>query len=522
MRHLLNLDLFGKVPEFYYKGKTKKNTIIGLVFTFIQISLFLAFLIYKLVRMIKRKDVKYYDTNAFNEEIPSITITNEQFYGAFTVGGSIDETLYYITAQYISGTKNRFGWNNTVVDLELETCKLEKFGEKYRDFFKDETLNESYCLKDINLKLEGFSYLKNFSYVNVKVFPCINQTKDGRPCKDFNTLLNFFKMNYVEFKVQDNLLTPERYKSPVKPFRKDIQCPIYLQVYQKMHSYIQIVRIETDEDIYGIGLKPKHKLDVFTKYSDSFVIAAPGTIETLKNGQPVCDITLQLAANVLTQRRNYTTLLEVMGDVGGFMEFLYGAFRILLSFVIDESYEKSLVNNLFSFNKSLKLTIFKNKDVKNNMRDLERKDDKTLNFLQKDTKIYPEMNKHESYQSMITPALNNINKDLTNKDMTTISDSAATERGKRKTEKYEIVKRISTIFLFIRSKKKNLEKILYEEGMKLIKDKLDISNLFICSCRVEENKKILLLDKYVPISEKNKKYITNLEEKNNLAKKKKG
>ena len=30
--------------------------------------------------------------------------------------------------------------------------------------------------------------------------------------------------------------------------------------------------------------------------------------------------------------------------------------------------------------------------------------------------------------------------DLTNKDMTTISDSAATERGKRKTEKYIIYK----------------------------------------------------------------------------------
>jgi len=49
--------------------------------------------------------------------------------------------------------------------------------------------------------------------------------------------------------MQDNLLTPENYKSPVKPFKKDITCPIFLQIFQKAYSYIQIVRVETNEDI---------------------------------------------------------------------------------------------------------------------------------------------------------------------------------------------------------------------------------------------------------------------------------
>ena len=154
------------------------------------------------------------------------------------MGGFIDETLYHIKAQYISGFKNGDIWNNAFKDLEIETWNIEKFGKNHRDLFKDEPLNKFYCLKNANLKLEGYSYLDSFSYINLKVFPCVNNTKDGRPCKDYNTIYNFFKENFVEFKMQDNLLTPENYKSPVKPFKKDITCPIFLQIFQKAYSYI--------------------------------------------------------------------------------------------------------------------------------------------------------------------------------------------------------------------------------------------------------------------------------------------
>ena len=366
MKCLFDLDLFAKEPDLYYKGKSQKNTIIGLIFTINHILLISFFLIFKLIRMIKRKDLEFYDTYAYDKEIPSINVTNESLYGAFSVGGFIDETLYYIKAQYVSGVKNGDIWNNAYKDLEIETCNIEKFGKNHRELFKDEPLNKYYCLKNANLKLEGYSYLESFSYINLKVFPCVNQTKDGRPCKDYNTIYNFFKENFVEFKMQDYLLTPENYKSPVKPSKKDITCPIFLQIYHKTYSYIQIVRVETNEDIIGINLIPKNKVEIFTKYQDSFVIATPGSDDILKTGGPVCDVTLQLAANVLTQKRHYKTLLNAMEEVGGLMEFFYEFFKIILYYIINEAYEKSLVNGLFSFDIESKKIIFKNNEDKNN------------------------------------------------------------------------------------------------------------------------------------------------------------
>ena len=125
MRFLFNLDLFAKEPDLYYKGKPKKSSLIGLFASFLYISLYISFLIYKLDRMFKRKDVKFYDTYAYNKQVPSINITNEEFYGAFAMGDRRDETLYHIKAQYVIGVKKSDNWNYNVKDLEIERCKIE-------------------------------------------------------------------------------------------------------------------------------------------------------------------------------------------------------------------------------------------------------------------------------------------------------------------------------------------------------------------------------------------------------------
>ena len=516
MKCLFELDLFSKEPNLYYKGKSQKNTIPGLIFSIIHIILFVAYLIYKLFRMFKRKDVVFYDSYAYDKEIPSINLTKENFNGAFSVGGLIDETIYHIKAYYVSKVRNEEIERD---ELEIEACNIEKFGTKYKELFKDESLNKSYCLKNVSQKLEGYSNLGRFSYFNLQVYPCVNQTRDGRPCKDYNTLYNFFKNNFVEFKMQDNMLTPENYKSPVRPSKKDLTCPIFLHLFQQTYSYIQIVRVETNEDITGIDLVPKNNVEVFTKYQDSFFIANPGSDEILKTGGPVCDLNLQLAANVLTQRRNYKTLLDVMEEVGGLMEFLYEISQIILSFIVKESYEKSLVNNLFSFDIKRRLIIFKNKDAKNNINDSEKINDISEN--ENDNKI----NNDDNYKNKSMINYLPTNTELTNANITSNSELGPDKRKKakkkvekktdKKIQEYEILENINKICLCLRTKKRNIEKIFFEEAMKLITEKLDVCNLFINSFRVEINREQLNINNSsFPISKENKEYITNLKRAN--------
>ena len=321
---LTDFDLFGKQPELYYKGKSKKASTLGIVLTVIYIALYKNFFLYKLIRMFKRVDVTFYDSYTF-KGLPSIKLTNNEFYGGFGMGGIVDERMYYINVTYVSKVKVNGKWKETVRVMETETCQLDWFGSEYREVFADQPLQNYYCIKDFSgMVLEGYGNLERFSYFNIKFYPCVGFTKDGRECYDYITKLKFFTVNTVELKFQDNDLNPEDYEKPIIRREKDMNSPVFKDMYQVMYSYLQIVNIETDEDITGLNFfTDTIRKEQYMKYEESFLIPTPlfyGDI--LQTGGPICDATLQLSARVLTEKRQYTQLIDVLGDVGGLMEIL--------------------------------------------------------------------------------------------------------------------------------------------------------------------------------------------------------
>ena len=163
------------------------------------------------------------------------------------------------------------------------------------------------------------------------------------------------------FKMQDIELTPQNYSFPVQEREKDISDPVYSTLLQQIYAYLQVTNIETDEDIIGFGLS-NIKKEKYLKYDESWIISAsmPGDVYT--SGAPLCVITVQLSEKALTQKRQYTTLIEVLGYVGGLMEVLVTFVNMLLSFIIDNLYEKSVVNNLFEFDLDKKVIIIKEKE----------------------------------------------------------------------------------------------------------------------------------------------------------------
>ena len=47
-----------------------------------------------------------------------------------------------------------------------------------------------------------------------------------------------------------------------------------------------------------------------SKYDESYIITAPPKGDVLENGEALCEVTLQLAAKVLTTKRKYMTLID--------------------------------------------------------------------------------------------------------------------------------------------------------------------------------------------------------------------
>ena len=213
-KFMQGIDLFGKEAELYYKGKSKRTSCPGIFFTIFYVSMYIAFFIYKVVRMLKKDDVTFYDTYAFTGEPPNIKLTKEKFYGGFALGNPltlrtfVDDSIYYVEAYYKKGKKEGSTWNWETIPLHLETCKLDKFGEKYRDIFKNKSIEQLYCVTDLDKVLQGHITYDVYSYYYMRFFPCINGKRNKNNCKPLSIVQNYLTQTFVTFKMEDINLTP--------------------------------------------------------------------------------------------------------------------------------------------------------------------------------------------------------------------------------------------------------------------------------------------------------------------------
>ena len=375
---LSEFDLFGKEPQLYFKGKPQRTSKLGKFFTYFYIIIYIGFFFYKITRMLQKVDITFFETYAYSG-VPSIKLTNDLFYGGFSLNGVIDPTIYFPIVYFYEGHRENgvMVWEEPYKIMELEICQLEKFGERYREIFKNKDLEHSYCLKDVDkITLEGYSYLDSYKYLYVAFIPCVGYTPDGRQCKSIEEVTNFFLYGAkVTFNIEDVELTPHIYDTPSQPLVKDITGPAFLTLYQQFYTYLQIVILETDQDVVGFEGLSNIETQQFLKYDESWIIAAPSPhAQGLQPLTPIVDVTIQLSAKVLTQKRKNIKLIEVLGDVGGLMEVVWSAFNILATIITDILYEKALVNNLFSFDLDKKIVVIKNNKNKNQKDNIELDD----------------------------------------------------------------------------------------------------------------------------------------------------
>ena len=99
-RLVKDIDMFGKEPELYYKTRPKKTSWIGRILSVAFVLVYFAFFLYKLIKMLKRVDVTFYDTFTYAASPPQVPITHDNFYLAFalqdpdTYDPFIDEGVY--------------------------------------------------------------------------------------------------------------------------------------------------------------------------------------------------------------------------------------------------------------------------------------------------------------------------------------------------------------------------------------------------------------------------------------------
>ena len=541
-------DIFGKEVDLYYKGRARRNSWIGCLFTFLYAGMYIAFFVYKLVIMFKRTDVTFYETNAFTGEEPYIQLTPDKFYGGFALVNPytretyINDTIYTASATFYNMEKRDGSWTYVTLPktFELEPCKLENFGEKYRELFKEKKMDKMHCIPKLNETLRGHLTYDRYSYYKVSFTPCINSTKNNNHCQPLMTIMMHLTQAAVTFKMEDIDITPQDYSNPVVLRAKEVSATVGKLLFQDIHSYFQVVNIETDEDFIGFEALSSIKKEKYIKYDESIILSnlKPNNLNTAIWNESIVDVTVNLSEKELTQKRTYPKLIVVLGDVGGFMEIFYSLFNLLSIFLTDSMFKISLVNHLFSFDVNKKLILIKNKNLKNNNCSLVESIDiynQAKNYKNSNENISLKENNNISYETncklkndinikkkkkkkkrgdIYSLSAKHLNKkeddilsknknDYNNKDSSARKDTLNNVGSNNKTlynkttiKETQLMEdgiihkiKLSKCFIYFCSckKKKPLHNVLLDEGIKIIIEKLDIQNLFKMIYKEEKN-----------------------------------
>ena len=508
LEFIKEIDFFGKFPEFYINRKPKHVTIIGRIFTYIFIFLYIVIIGYKFYRMTQRVDITFYDSYSISEETPSIKINNENFYLIFAILDKddqpfINESIYYPKAYYMGEVKK---------EIKLERCQMNKIGSKYKNLFSGYDLNNYYCLDKVDYIFNAYD-----NSILIQLFPCKNTT-DNNNCQSIEEIDEHINGRNFEIVFEDILVTPLNYSIPIKERTNFVFTTLYKNFGQFLYTEMQLVNVETSTNIIGFDFLTNPKIEEFIKYDSLEIIPQPGyDLNDKNNNYSICDVQFQLNDKILTEKKQYLQLIDILGEVGGIMEFIFSFLNLIFNFIGDLLYEKSIINSLFSFDIKRKVIILKKR--KNNEFKITEELNSDKNILRKQMTPTHDHIKYNYYKGR-NKSFNENDKYISDKNSVNYlipKKNTLETNGNKDDKTIEKNKTIANKIIKLKSNKKsnsiiynkiiaNKDNINFETSKNYILDKISLKKLLIskisCFSKYEKNAYKILLEETMNVVSK--------------------
>ena len=347
-----DFNIYSKRIGFFFDGKEKIGSYFGLTLTIIYILSLLILFIYFLNHIIQREEINIYDTKIYSQDIPLIEVNPNLIYFAFGIENNssnrfVDETIYFPKILFFDRVKiNGEFQNSERRELGYEICKIENFGENYKALFSKDELNNSYCLKNYNLTLAGGYKYDRMSYFRIKLYPCLNSTKNNNHCKPQEIIDQYLKGGYFSIITKDIGLNPTNYSFPILPTFQDLYTTIDKKIFRDYILYYGITEIQTDIGLFYENIKIDRYLQ-FRKEVSTFYFRDESDYY---GGKAMISIAFRLDDLINIQKRKYTKLPEIFSFIGGYMQLISTVFT-LLSFLPNKLIPQiKILNGIFNFN----------------------------------------------------------------------------------------------------------------------------------------------------------------------------
>ena len=117
--------------------------------------------------------------------------------------------------------------------------------------------------------------MEKYSYIKVNFKRCVNTTENNNSCLPNNIIEQYLTVTRIDTKLQDIELVPQDYENPVRYLEREIVGTSLRGLYPQITVEMQIVIIETDNNIIGFEGLANVKKDKYLKYDTKIINAIP-------------------------------------------------------------------------------------------------------------------------------------------------------------------------------------------------------------------------------------------------------
>ena len=386
--NFVNYDMYSKRTSFFYNNQEKIGSYFGLFLTFIYIVASLGLFIYQIILAFERKELNVYDATIYSQQMPSIDINSSQFYFAFgleepsTANRFIDDSIYIPKIAFVDKIKiNDEFITKEQKTLEYERCNAENFGKNYQNLFLPNELNNSYCLKNFNNSLTfagGYKY-ERMTYIRIRIYPCVNTTKNNNHCKPQEEIDYYMTSGYFSILMKDVGLNPSNFSFPVLPTLQDLYTTIDKRLYKNYILNFGITEVQTDTGIINENIK----FDKYLQFRKELQTFSFRDEIDYYNGKSVILVQLKLDDKIVIQKRSYLKINVILSRIGGYMQLMNTIFLLLTSIVNRLNSQLKIINSIFNFNLKKNKVILKFHTLKESNIIINSKSNKYLRFTSK-------------------------------------------------------------------------------------------------------------------------------------------
>ena len=340
---LYNIDIFARRISLFYNKNEKIGSNFGLILTILYILSSIFIFIFFFIIIYQKRDFHVSDSIIDSQTIPSFTLNASNLF-FFIIGITdknntrfIDESIYRISAIYINQYKDSKGniLNKEIKNLQVEKCQKEKYNNT---ILNQNELNNFYCIENLDIDLIGAKNYKNFSFIEIQIYQCINNSDNSSICKPQEIIDDTLENGHFIIQLKNIELKPNDYNYPIQPTIQEYFSSISKYFYKNIIFLYKITNVETYTGIFY----EKNNVVEDLKLDDT-----KEDIYYMNNKEKIISkINIRLSSGIHIQKRTYKNIFDVLAVTGGYMNILY-YFFYLMSFIYNKfKFEKIIVNNL--------------------------------------------------------------------------------------------------------------------------------------------------------------------------------